>query len=156
MTQSTAAKPENTVIAVLAAIYMTLLAIFSFCGSLAVVGLGSLAGGLFSQLGSATTDASASAALSEAASASGFLTIIGIVTLILSIAMLVVAIGVFMKKPWAYQGTLGVNGLYIALVVLGIIAGGGLNIVSVVLAIISGVIIYLFMTHGDTKAVFGK
>ena len=152
----------NSTLVVVTAIYMIVIGILGVCGSLASVVGGSLLGGLGGFLGQSTAGldsesaAAANEAIAAASSASGFLTIIGLISLVIAIAAIVIAVGLFMKKPWAYMGVIVVNVGYIIVAILGILFGGGFGIVQLVPAIISAVIVYLFYTDAATKAAFGR
>lgn len=158
-----AAKPQKTVVSILAAIYQIILAIFSICGGVGVVFLGgavAAVGGELSSIAAQSGDAQAASQIAAVTAGGGGLTvIIGVLTLVLGIATLVVAIGIFIDKPWAYIGTIAVLGIYIALQVLSLLTTGfdiGANIVGIILAILAGIIIFLFVTDENVKRQFGR
>ena len=160
MSESTQ-KSGNSTIAVVSAIYMLILAVLNICGSLTLLGLGAFAGGMMGAVNTAIEaegeelSAEAAEALAQAAGATGIVTILGVIGLVVAVAALVMAIGIFMKKPWSYMGTIVVNGVYIVLGIVGILTSG-LNPMTLVLMIISAVIIYLFYSNAEVKQVLGQ
>ena len=81
--------PGNSVIAVLSAIYMILLSLFTFCISLAVVVGGSFLGDLGDSAGSF-----------DAETAGGLITALGVVLIVVSIGILATAVGVYAVLGW--------------------------------------------------------
>lgn len=144
---------ENSSIPVVTAIYMFVLAIISICGSLVFVGLGSFLGQVSSELEAAGAD---SDTLGLVGSGGALTSIIGILTLVVGIAILVMAVGLLMRKSWSWGGTIAVNGVYVVLIVLGWIAGGGFDALTAVFAAISAIIVYLFLTNDGVKRTLGQ
>ena len=159
---------SNSTPAILTGIYFILLSLFNLCGSLAALGFGSL-----SALMNFSNDIVQSQVVTEEVSAddaevvqevtdalgavAGVTGILGAIGLILAIAAFIVAIGLFRKSPWAYNGTLVVCGLMILYAVAGLLLGGGFLVApSIVFAVIAGLIIYVFISHEETKQVFGR
>jgi len=170
-TTSTVAPGQNSVIGVLASIYTLVLGLITFCGSLAVVGLG----GLTSSLGGAgsivTSNGQRVDLGSGVSAAGGIVTIIGIALLVIGVALLAVAIGGFMRKSWAYMGTIVAHGIYMVLGILSALVGpaagsaintavggtgGGFSITSLIFPAISLIIVVLFLTNADVKRSFGR
>ncbi len=147
--QGQQSSPSAIVIAL--GVYKIVLAIFLLCAGAAAVGCGALGGLTASVFGRAGE--------TQAAVATGVIslisTLVGIFSLAFGVAAIVVAIGLFLTKPWAYLGALVVNGAVIVLQLLGLFTGG-LNILNVVFIVLSGVAIYLLLTDEPTKQVFGQ
>jgi hypothetical protein len=150
MSTSPSAKPSSTT-AVIIALYMIVLAVLMFCGGAGVTFLGSLATSI------GTSSSSNSSAVSTAG---GLLTLLGIGFLLLALGSLVVAIGLFMRKPWSYMGIFIVNGIYIAIQLLSMLAGsggsqvnlGGSGTVSLLFIAASAACIFFALTDKTLKA----
>lgn len=143
-------KSGNTTIAVVSAIFMLVLAVWTLCGS-----IGALMGGtMLAGLGSTLTQMGADAPeeLTEVAAAGGAFGITGILLLVVAVAYLIVGVGVLQRKQWSRMGTVIVNGIYVVVALLGMVLAGGFNIITLVLVVISAAIAFLFYTNGDIKA----
>jgi hypothetical protein len=140
-------KTSSTVVVVVA-IYLILVAIYLFCTGAAAVGCGGF-------LGSLATVAGQSSSAAAAGLVSGLIVLLGIVALVLAVAGLVVAVGMFLSKPWSYQGALIVNGVIIALELISLLTGG-LAIWQIVLIVLSGVAIYFLLTDQGAKEALGQ
>lgn len=153
-----ASKSSRNTIVTVVAIYLVVSGILALCGSIALV----TGGALFGALGSLPTEATAglteaeraslSAAVSEVGATGGLITVLGIVTLVISIAQLIIAVGLFQKKPWAWRATIGVLAISILISLLTTVFGGGINLVGI---IIGAAIAYLFYTNQDVRADLG-
>ena len=158
----TSASSKPTMI-VVTAIYTLINAIFSLCGALAVLGLGAIAGigtaalNQAAQSGDADAQAAANAIGAAGGLATGLISIVGILVLVVAIALLVDAVGLFQVKPWAWMLTIVLYGISVVLTVLQwLLNGNNFNILSLVLLVINVAIIYLFYTNADIKSAFGK
>ena len=148
--------PPNSVSAVVSAIYMLVLSGLNLCGALGflmIASLGDMSELYNSSYSSYGYNASDFAALDAM---SGFSMIGGLITLVLGIALLVAAVGLFMKKPWAYMLTIILNAVYVGFTILSALVFGGFNIVSGVFIMLSIIIIIIFMADNGTKAAYGK
>lgn len=104
---------KSTIVTV-TGIYSLVRALLGICGSLALLGLGSVVGVLGgsnvlqeAQQAGADLSAQELAALQAAVGGGGILvSLLGIVTLLVSIALLVDAVGLFQSKPWAWMLTI--------------------------------------------------
>jgi uncharacterized membrane protein len=153
---------KNTTIAVLAAIYMIILFLLSTCGGI----LSLLAGGFsanissaFSSIESSITDENsriaANTAVSEINNVTTVATIYGILGIVLGIALITAAVGIFMKAKWAYMATIIVNGAYLALQVFGLLTGAA-SILNIIFGVLCLLIVILFYTSRDVKSTFGR
>jgi hypothetical protein len=143
------AKPSSTT-AVIIALYMILLAVLTFCAGAGVT----LVGGLIS---SGVTLVRPDASVVLASTAGGLLTLIGIGFLLLALGSLVVAVGLFMRKPWSYMGIFVVNGIYITIQLLGMLGGvqlnmGGSSTMSLLFIAASAACIFFALTDKILKA----
>lgn len=91
-------------------------------------------------------------------SMSGLFTLSGLLSLVLGVAALIVAVGVFTSKPWAYMGAIIVLGAYIALQIIELVILGifGFDILGIILSILAGICLVLFLTNNEVKQQFGK
>lgn len=139
----------NTVI--LLGVYKILLALFLLCVGAAAIGCGALTG-LVASLAGQSGEA-------EAAVATGLVSLIssvaGILSLLCGVAAIVVAVGLFTRKPWSYMGALILNGAVIVLQILNLLAGG-LGIPGLVFVVLSGVAIYILLNDQATKQALGQ
>lgn len=153
---------KSTIVTV-TGIYSLVRALLGICGSLALLGLGSVVGVLGgsnvlqeAQQAGADLSAQELAALQAAVGGGGILvSLLGIVTLLVSIALLVDAVGLFQSKPWAWMLTIVLYGASALLAVLGFL-NGGITILNVVFLAIDLVIVYLFWTSEEVKRALGK
>jgi len=84
----------------------------------------------------------------------GLLAIIGLVSLVVGVAELVLAYGFWTLKPWAWMLGVGLQVVSIALAVLWVI--GGTSITSEVISVaVAGVILY-YLWQPSIKALFGR
>ncbi|MBL8162015.1 MAG: DUF2127 domain-containing protein [Anaerolineae bacterium] len=140
------------------AVWSLINAIFSLCGSLALLGVGAIAGS-FGQLASqegvdlTTEQQQAIAAVSGVGGV--LVTILGVVTLVVAIALLVNAIGLFQTKPWSWRLTLVLFGISVVLSVLGWL-NNGFTAISLVFTVLNAVIVYLFWTNAEVKQTLGQ
>ncbi len=142
--------PQRTVVMILVAIYMGVIGVISFCGSLALVGLGSLA----SSLGSV---ASAPQSTAVVQAASGIALIIGVIILLVAIAFLAIAVGLFLVKRWAYMGAIVVNVIYVIISIVEILsAQSGVSATTILFPALSVVVVILLLVDNDTKRAFGR
>lgn len=140
---------SNSVVAIVVAIYMILMAIVSVCGGAGTVFLGGAALSLSGTFAEAGVDD-----MGLTGGVGALATIIGILLLVAGIAALVMAVGLFMRKEWAYMGTIIINGVVIGLQILSLLQGGG--IVPIVVIILSAAAIFFMLTDQQTKLVFNR
>jgi hypothetical protein len=129
---------------------MIILAVWTLCGSIGALLGGTMLAGLGSTLSQMGADAPPE--LAEVATVSGLAGITGIILLVVAIAYLVVGVGVLQRKQWSRMGTVIVNGIYVIVGLVAMVAAGSLNIISLVLIVISAAIAFLFFTNNDIKA----
>ncbi len=139
------------------AIYLVVVGILSFCGGIALFGIGGMAG-IFGAGTAAIVDESGltaeeRAAVTGLAGVGALAMIQGIISVVLGPVMLVVAYGLFQRKAWARQGVIivAVVGAVLSLIGLG---GGGLT--SIVTLVIDAFIAYLFMTDEGIKTALSR
>lgn len=91
-------------------------------------------------------------------SLSGLFTLSGLLSLVLGVAALIVAVGIFTSKPWAYMATIIVLGAYIALQIIELLVLGifGFDILGIILSVFAAVCLVLFLTSNEVKQQFGK
>ncbi|HLF25931.1 MAG TPA: hypothetical protein VJG32_06320 [Anaerolineae bacterium] len=135
------ARPTGiTILAALAAIG----GVLGLCGSLALIGLGGVLGGVAASVGGAAVGVAAG----------GLAVIFGLVALGVSVLDLAFAYGAWNLKPWAW--TLGVvaQGISLVLAVINILQGADISgqIISIAIA---GIILYYLMTP-EVKRAFGR
>lgn len=159
MTVSSASKPTMIVIT---AVVSALVGIVNLCGGIAGLTGGALLGGagaianqISSESGQALTAEEQAALNAVSAGGGALLTILGIVGLIIGIALIVDAVGLFQGKPWSWMLTIV---LYAALIVIQVVSAlsGGFGILSLVWIVVAGAIVYLFYTNADIKRALGK
>ncbi len=161
-TTSTVAPGQNSVIGVLVGIYTLILGVGTLCVSVISITGGALLGGLGSaiqQSGVNTNDAATAAAAAQLSGiGGGVIALIGFALLLIAIGLIAVGVGDFMRRNWAYNGTVLAHGIYAVLSGVSILANArnGLPIFSIVLVIISVVIVVLFLTNADVKRSFGR
>jgi hypothetical protein len=148
----------------LVAIYLLVAGIFSLCGGLALVGVGGLAGigGIVGGVGLQLSNVEgvsqedlqqANEALSQLGSISGFVVILGILSLIAAPLLIVAAAGLFQRAKWAR------NLAVIAFLVnalsslLSLFTGGG--ILNIIWVVVSAYLAYFFYRDEGLKAQFG-
>ena len=159
MTASTSSK--STIITV-TAIVTAIVGILNLCGSLLIITGGAFLGGVSNLANQAAQQsgenltAEQQQALSAASAVGGpILTLLGIAGLVVAIALLVDAVGLFQTKPWSWMLTIVLFGILIVIQVLTWLTGG-FGIVGLIWVVISAVIIYLFYTNADVKRTLGK
>ncbi len=139
----------NTVI--LIGVYKIILALFLLCVGAAAIGCGAVTG--------LVADLAGQAGEAEAAVATGVVSLIssvaGLLSLVCGVAAIVVAVGLFTRKSWAYMGALVLNGAVIVLQILNLLAGG-LGIPGLIFVVLSGAAIYVLLTDQTTKQAFGQ
>jgi len=145
---------SNSAIVIAIGVYKIVLAIFLLCAGTAAVGCGAL-GGLTAGLIGSTQETGSAAAAATVGAASLLATLVGVLSVACGVAAIVVAIGLFMTRPWAYTGALVVNGVVIALELLTLLTGG-LGIFGILFIILSGIAIYFLLTDAPTKQLFGR
>lgn len=133
----------NNVLAVVAAIYTIVLCVIQICAGAAA---GLLAGGLGS-LTAAVTEAGGTVD-ADLAGASGLTGILSILLILVGIALLFAAVGVFMRRPWSWTLMIGAHAAY---AILGVLGGGLSNIVSIIFIVLSVAVVGLFLTQPDIK-----
>ena len=150
---------SRSTIVTVTAIWTLVLAIFNLCISLPVLGLGALTGSLgqiASQSGEELT-AEQQAAIAAVGGVGGALvTVVGVLFLLIAIALLIDAVGLFQSKPWSWMLTVVLYGIYVVLTVIGWLANNGFNVLSLIFVVISVAIIYLFWTNAEVKRNLGK
>jgi hypothetical protein len=154
----TTSSQRSTIVTVVA-IYSLILAVFSLCASLPVIGLGSLTGSLgqiASQSGQELTAEEQQALAAVTGTGGALVTIIGILLLVIAIALLVDAVGLFQTKPWSWMLTVVLYGIYVVLTVVSWITSGSFNVLGLVFVVIAALIIFLFWTNADVKRTLGK
>ena len=160
--------PQRTVLTIIIAIYMMIAGILTFCGSLAIVGIGGLASniGSITSLNTAIATAGAGSdaattqqaqqALDAASHVGGLTVILGVILLIVGIAYLVTGIGLFMVRPWAYTAAIAISVLYIVISIIEALTAGTFGIVTLIFPILSAIILVLLLTDAGTKRAFGR
>jgi hypothetical protein len=130
-----------TILAVLAAIG----GVLGLCGSLTIIGLGGVLGGLAAGLG---------APVADAAALGGLTVIFGVLSLVLAVLYLIFAYGAWTLQPWAW--ILGIAGAILSLVLslINVLQGAGIGS-QLVSIIIAGVILY-YLNTPDVKRAFGR
>jgi hypothetical protein len=130
-----------TILAVLAAIG----GVLGLCGSLTIIGLGGVLGGLAAGVG---------APVADAAVLGGLTVIFGVLSLVLAVLYLIFAYGAWTLKPWAW--ILGIAGAILSLVLslLNVLQGAGIGS-QLISILIAGVIIY-YLNTPDVKRAFGR
>ncbi len=156
MTASGNAQTSTTVVVV--AIFLVILAVLNICAGIAVVTGGALLGAGANAIlsSSGSTNSSVAAAQQVAGAATGGLILIGLLSLGLGFGALIDAVGLFLRKPWSYMGTLIVAGIYIALQLIGILLGSGIQVSSVIFIVLCGAIIFFFITDAQVKRALGQ
>lgn len=144
MNAAPAATSGNNVVAILAAIYSIVLCILQVCaGTLA----GVLSGGLNS-LSTAVTEAGGTVG-ADVGQATGATGIMAILLILAGVAMLISAVGVFMRRPWAWMLTIAAHGAYVVIAVLsGSLSAGALAFVFIGLSI---AVVAAFLLMPDIK-----
>ena len=159
MTVSSASKPTMIVVT---AIVSAIIGVLNLCGSIAIITGGALLGGLGAVANQAAQQAGEQLtaeeqqALAAVSNVGGpLITILGIVGLVVAIALLVDAVGLFQGKPWSWMLTIALYGVLIIIQVLTILTSG-FNILSLVWILIAGAIAFLFYTNADIKRALGQ
>ena len=159
MTVSSSSKPTMIVVT---AIVSALVGIVNLCSGVAGLAGGALVGGagaianqISSESGQALTAEEQAALNAVSAGGGALLTILGIVGLVIGIALIVDAIGLFQGKPWSWMLTIGLYGVLIIIQILTILTSG-FGILSLVWIVVAGAIVYLFYTNADIKRALGK
>lgn len=167
-------KPVNDAIANLdraqlvrwVAIYMLVAGIFSLCGGLAIMGVGTLAGfggllgGVAMQTASETTGLTqqeideANRAISELGTVSGFAVFWGLLSAIAGPVLLVGALGLFQRANWGRMLAAVAFLINAVVSLLGILSGGS-GLISILWVLVSGYLAYLFYRDEGIKAQFG-
>jgi len=156
---SSASKPTMIIVT---AIVSAIIGVLNLCGSVAIITGGALLGGLGSianqaaqQTGEELT-AEQQQALAAVSSVGGpLITILGIAGLVVAIALLVDAVGLFQGKPWSWMLTIVLYGVLIVIQILTILTSG-FGILSLIWILIAGAIVFLFYTNNDIKRALGK
>lgn len=144
------------------AIYFLIGGILGICGGCALLGIGGLgglggllSGSMFSQIGSTPGTAEAQAAAGALVGVSLGATLYGALSLISAPLLIVVAWGLFNRKPWAHMGAVIAGVVNVVSSILGLFFGGG-SILSLVFIVISGFLVYVFYADPGIRAEFGK
>ncbi len=159
MTTSVSSSNKSTIVTVVA-IYTAVQALISLCGGLLTLAGGAILGGAGAAINQAALE-SGDAEAAQAAAAltgmgSGLIAILGIVVLIVAVAQLVDAVGLFQSKPWSWMLTIVLYGISVGLTILQLLAGGRLEIIGIFFLVVNAVIIFLFLTNQDVKNTLGK
>lgn len=159
MTASSSSKPTMIVVT---AIVSALVGIVNLCGSVLAITGGALVGGagaianqISSESGQALTAEEQAALNAVSAGGGALLTILGIVGLVIGIALLVDAVGLFQGKPWSWMLTIALYGVLIIIQILTILTSG-FSALSLVWILVAGAIVFLFYTNADIKRALGK
>lgn len=133
----------NNVLAVVAAIYTVILCVMQVCA-------GTVAGILSGGLNSLSTAVTAAGGTIEGdlASATGATGIVAILLVVVGLAMLFAAVGVFMRRPWAWMLMIGTHAAY---AILAVLSGGLSTIVGIIFVVLSVGVVGLFLTQTDIK-----
>jgi hypothetical protein len=150
---SQSSSQNTSVVVIVIGIYMILLAVVLLCIGAAAVGCGGVMGGLTSFM--ASQSEVPSDAVTGVAVATGLATVVGIVTLVAGVASLVVAIGLFLTKPWAYMGAIVMNAIVVGLEVLNILTGTPI-VVPLLVILASGAAIFFLLYDQGAKQAFGR
>lgn len=124
----------NNVLAIVAAIYTILACVFQICAG---AGAGLLLNEMnqFRSIGVTVRNGEAAGLMS-------------IILIVVGIAMLFAAVGVFMRRPWSWKLMIGTHAAYAVLMLL---TAGLSSIVSIVFIVLSIGVIGLFLTQPDIK-----
>lgn len=160
MTTATASKPTLIVVT---AILSIVLAILNLCGGFAAVTGGAILGSLGTVANQAAQEAGTEIDAETAAAISalgglggGLIAIFGLVFLVLGIALIVDAVGLFQGKPWSWMLTIVLYGLFAILTLLSAITNNSFGIWPIIQIVVAGAIAYLFYTNEDIKRALGK
>jgi hypothetical protein len=127
-----------TVLAVLAAIG----GVLGVLGSLAIIGLGSLAGGI---VGGA-----------EGAALGGAAVVGGLIVLVLSVIELALAYGFWTLKPWAWTWGIVLSAINVIVALLGVVGiVFSSSITGAAISIVIAVVIIYYLNMPDIRKVFG-
>lgn len=151
---------KSTIVTVVA-IYTAIQAVLSLCAAFGAIAGGALLGGAGAAINQAALESGDPQAAEAAAAISGvgggLVAILGIVVLIVAIALLVDAVGLFQSKPWSWMLTLVLYGINVVLTVLQLLTNGqGFSILSLVFLVINVVILFLFWTNREVKQTLGQ
>ena len=80
----------------------------------------------------------------------------GIIELVIAIAALAMVVGLFRRLPWAFMGTIAVNGFAVIFMILWGLSGAGFDLFRIISIIISVAIIYAFLTDETVKDALGQ
>ncbi len=140
---------DTSVAAIVIGIYMILLAVIFLCIGTATIGCG----GIIDSLTSLTARQAATAPTTPAG---GALTVaLGIATLFTGVLSLIIAIGLFLTRPWAYMSAVILNAVVVGLEVLNILTGASFVIpLPVILA--SGAAILSLLRDRGARQAFGR
>jgi hypothetical protein len=159
MTVSSSSKPTMIIVT---AVVSAIVGIVNLCGSLVAItggaflgGAGAIANQISSESGQTLTAEEQAALNAVSAGGGALLTILGIVGLIIGIALLVDAVGLFQGKPWSWMLTIVLYGALIVIQVLTILSGG-FGVISLVWIVVAGAIAFLFYTNADIKRALGQ
>jgi uncharacterized membrane protein (DUF2068 family) len=174
---SAADRPASSTIVVIAAIVIVIVSIISVCAGSGATVFGAIFSGgsqAISQAIIATATANPGQLspieqqqLQEALNAlnaaggtfGGLLLVIGLAFLVVGLAGIIDAVGLFMKKSWAWPLTLVIAAVYIILTILNLVSSNfniSGNILNIIIAIVFGVIAYLFYTDTNVKLTLGR
>jgi hypothetical protein len=160
MTTASSSKPTMIVVT---AILSIVLAILNLCGGFAAVTGGAILGGLGSVVNQAAQEAGAELDAEAAAAAAaisglggGLFVIFGLVFLVIGIALLVDAIGLFQGKPWSWMLTIVLYSIFAVLTLISALTSNTLGIWPIIQIAVGAAIVYLFYTNADIKRALGK
>jgi hypothetical protein len=158
----TASSSSRSTIVTVVAILAAVIGVLNLCGSFAIITGGALLGGLGSianqaaQQSGETLTAEEQQALAAVSNVGGpLITILGLAGLVVAIALLVDAVGLFQSKPWSWMLTIVLFGVLIIIQVITWLTAG-FNIISLIWVIIAAAIVYLFYTNADVKRSLGQ
>jgi hypothetical protein len=138
---------RGTIVKVVA-IWLVISGVLGLCFALPLLGVGAL-GGLGGLGAAAVGDAGAAAVV---ATASGVLLILGIVSLVVGPASLVVAWGLYNRRQWSRMGVVVLMGISAIVNLLFILTGNGL-INNLIPLLIDGFVAYFFYTDSGIQQI---
>lgn len=82
-------------------------------------------------------------------------TVLAVGLLVLAVALLVDAAGLFMRQRWAYLLTVVLAAIYLVMAVVSVFSTG-LDVSRIILIVVNVAIIVIFFRDAETKAEFGR
>lgn len=83
-------------------------------------------------------------------------TLTGLINIGIGTAFLAAGVGVFLRKGWARRLAIIVNGVYLGLIVVSFVTGGGVQALTLVLLACSAWVIYQFRSNPDVIAALSQ